>query len=185
MNHATTAPSELKMGQLIELPSVLSVRRAGVLLHPSSFPASQPGQEGGTLGHAAYRFIDHLSACGMSVWQMLPLGPTHSDGSPYQCLSSHAGSPSFIDYTLLSEQVAWCPVDALSLAAAWQGFEQTADAAAKADLARFVTEEAYWLDDYVLFVALREQQGMRAWFDWPQALRDRQPTAMQQARESL
>mgnify|MGYP000961867040 CR=1 FL=1 len=139
----------------------------------------------GTLGRAAYRFIDHLAACGVTVWQMLPLGPTHGDGSPYQCLSSHAGSPGFIDYDLLCEQAAWCPAETANLSDAWQGFERAADAAARTDLARFVREEAHWLDDYALFVALREQQGMSAWFDWPQPLRERHALAMQQARIEL
>ena len=177
--------STQKCKQSIELSLFLSVRRTGVLLHPSSFPSSKSGQIGGTLGHSAYRFIDHLAACGVSVWQMLPLGPTHSDGSPYQCLSSHAGSPTFIDYALLPEQAAWCPKGADDVPGALQGFEQNADAAAKADWARFLTEEAHWLDDYALFVALREHSGMRAWFDWPQTLRTREPMALEQAREQL
>ncbi|OYY73374.1 MAG: 4-alpha-glucanotransferase [Gammaproteobacteria bacterium 28-57-27] len=181
MNESATSAT----GQSIELPEVLAQRRAGVLLHPSSLPSSVAGQVGGTLGLAAYRFVEHLAACGVSVWQMLPLGPTHSDGSPYQCLSSHAGSPGFIDYALLGEQAAWCPADATNLAGAWQGFERQADAEAKADLAGFVSREAHWLEDYALFVALREQQGMRAWFDWPQALREREPEALQQARGEL
>lgn len=182
MNEQAASATE----QPIELPKVLALRRAGVLLHPSSLPSSIAGRVGGgTLGLAAYRFIDHLAACGMSVWQMLPLGPTHGDGSPYQCLSSHAGSPSFIDYALLGEQMEWCPAGATNLAGAWQGFEQMADAGAKADLVSFVNKEAHWLEDYALFVALREQQDMRAWFDWPQALREREPEALQQARGEL
>ena len=170
---------------MADLPEVLSVRRAGVLLHPSSLPASKPKQAGGTLGHAAYRFVDHLAACGMSVWQMLPLGPTHGDGSPYQCLSSHAGSPRLIDYALLAEQAAWCSSEVFDTPSAKACFDKNADAVAKADWARFLADEAHWLDDYVLFVALREQHGMRAWFDWPLGLRTREPNVLAAAREQL
>ncbi|MGB9670856.1 MAG: 4-alpha-glucanotransferase [Halothiobacillaceae bacterium] len=76
---------------------ILSHRRAGILLHPTSLP-------GGTLGDEAHRFVDRLAACGITLWQMLPLGPTHADGSPYQCLSSHAGSPSLISLERLRQE---------------------------------------------------------------------------------
>lgn len=116
---------------------------------------------------------------------MLPLGPTHSDGSPYQCLSSHAGSPSLIDYDNLAQQATWLPQGVRDAGAALEAFEQQADDAAKADWERFQAEEAHWLGDYALFIALREQHGMAAWFDWPQALRERQPAALEQARSEL
>jgi 4-alpha-glucanotransferase len=64
---------------------VLDHRRAGVLLHPTSLPGAGGN---GTLGREALRFVDFLAAAGVSVWQVLPLGPTHADRSPYQCLSS-------------------------------------------------------------------------------------------------
>lgn len=154
------------------------MRRAGVLLHPTSLPGS------GGLGVSAFRFVDQLAASGVTVWQMLPLGATHSDGSPYQCLSSHAGSPSLIDLAALHSQ-GWLAEHGTSLEGAWQCFARSADADAQADFASFAAEESVWLDDYALFVALREQQGKRAWFAWPQALREREPQAMQQAREQL
>jgi 4-alpha-glucanotransferase len=68
-------------------------RRAGVLLHPTSLP----GPHGcGNIGQDARRFIDFLQSAGITVWQMLPLGPTHADRSPYQCLSVHAGNTGLI-----------------------------------------------------------------------------------------
>ncbi|RKZ97397.1 MAG: 4-alpha-glucanotransferase, partial [Gammaproteobacteria bacterium] len=67
----------------LQQAQVFQKRRAGVLLHITSLPAAN-------LGEDAYRFVDFLHESGVSVWQMLPLGPTHSDGSPYQCLSAHA-----------------------------------------------------------------------------------------------
>ena len=75
---------------------VFAERRAGVLLHPTSLPGTVGN---GDLGKEAYQFIDFLAECGVRVWQTLPLGPTHEDRSPYQCLSVHAG-----DYRLISLQ---------------------------------------------------------------------------------
>lgn len=164
------------------LPDFLHIRRAGMLLHLTSLPGADAGA--GCLGQAAFRFVDQLAASGVTVWQVLPLGATHSDGSPYQCLSSHAGSPSLIDLATLRNQ-GWLAEGGTSLEGAWQRFVQVANAHDLADFARFVAEESNWLDDYALFVALREQQGKQAWFDWPQALRERELNAMQQAGEQL
>jgi len=69
-------------------------RRAGVILHPTSLPGA-PGN--GDLGPAAYRFVDFLVECGLSLWQMLPLGPPHEDLSPYQCQSADAANPLLIN----------------------------------------------------------------------------------------
>ncbi len=68
-------------------------RRAGILLHPTSLPATSGN---GDLGQHAYKFVDFLADCGISIWQMLPLGPTHHDLSPYQCQSVHAANPLLI-----------------------------------------------------------------------------------------
>ncbi|NOX44009.1 MAG: 4-alpha-glucanotransferase, partial [Gammaproteobacteria bacterium] len=78
----------------------LDRRRAGVLLHPTSIP----GQQAGNLGPNAFRFIDFLVDANISVWQTLPLSPTHADGSPYNCLSAHAGNPLLISLELLEER---------------------------------------------------------------------------------
>ena len=76
---------------------VFQKRRAGVLLHITSLPSAK-------LGEDAYRFVDLLEQAGVSVWQMLPLGPTHSDGSPYQCLSAHAANTKLICMKKLKQQ---------------------------------------------------------------------------------
>lgn len=76
-------------------------RRAGILLHITSLPG--PLSQG-DLGGEAYRFVDFLATSGMCVWQMLPLGPTHEDGSPYQCLSVHAGNPLLISLDILRDK---------------------------------------------------------------------------------
>jgi 4-alpha-glucanotransferase len=73
--------------------SLLSQRRAGVLLHISSLPSSSYV---GDLGKEAYRFVDFLNSAGVTVWQTLPINMPHADNSPYQCLSAFAGNPDFI-----------------------------------------------------------------------------------------
>src|SRR4051794_9005894 len=88
---------------MAEPAQVIDVRRAGVLLHVTSLPptgSGEPGRpdtSGGDLGDAAYRFVDFLADAGCTVWQVLPLVPTHEDdGSPYNALSSMAGNPALI-----------------------------------------------------------------------------------------
>jgi 4-alpha-glucanotransferase len=162
---------------------LLDRRRAGVLLHPTSLP-------GRTLGSDAYRFVDFLSACGMSVWQFLPLGPTHGRfGSPYQCLSVHAGNPQLISAQTLVDQ-GWLraadvsrngDIDA-TLVAALRQFVSGASAQQRALYDEFRRQHAYWLDDYALFSALRRESGSRHWKDWDPPLRDREPEALAAAR---
>ena len=77
-------------------------RQAGVLLHISSLPSG--GSSQGSFGKNAFQFVDFLSEVGAKVWQTLPLNMPHADGSPYQCLSAHAGNPAFISMAVLSEQ---------------------------------------------------------------------------------
>ena len=174
--------------------SVLGRRRAGILLHPSSLPGPLGN---GDLGEQAYRFLDFLSHSALSVWQTLPLGPTHQDGSPYQCLSVHAGNPLFIDLGWLRDRgwlhelpVVHTPAEAraarrAALRRAYVGFCASASDAQRAELQAFAQVEADWLDDYALYMALRAEQGERGWMDWPEALRDREPRAMEQARGRL
>jgi 4-alpha-glucanotransferase len=171
-------------------------RRAGVLLHPTSLPGS-PGN--GDFGHQAYRFIEWLSRCGFKVWQMLPLGPTHEDRSPYQCLSSHAGNPMLISLDWLKDR-NWLHVDDIddgvdeidavqyrkrSLALAAARFYQLEDDYWQQQMAAFEDEHQDWLPDYALFLALKKQYQDAPWFHWPTALRHRETTALEQARNFL
>lgn len=158
-------------------PEIFKQRRTGLLLHPTSLPS-------GRLGQDAYRFIDRLAECGVSLWQMLPLGPTHSDGSPYQCLSAHAGNPALIDRELLAHE--WGEEgQASSLEAAESGFLARARPHLREAYAAFLETQAFWLEDYALFMALRQEQGGRAWYEWPAPLRAREPSAMREARMRL
>jgi 4-alpha-glucanotransferase len=163
---------------------VLDRRRAGVLLHPTSLP-------GGDLGADAARFIEFLADAGFSVWQALPLGPTHSDGSPYHCLSAHAGNPRLISAARLVED-GWLEAAAAAdpdtrarLGRAHQGFVTRATPAQRAAFDACRHAEAHWLDDYALFEVLRKQQASRPWWQWPGALRDREPAALAAARAQL
>lgn len=156
---------------------ILSHRRAGILLHPTSLP-------GGTLGDEAHHFVDRLAACGITLWQVLPLGPTHADGSPYQCLSSHAGNPSLISLEHLRHE-GWLGPSGTSLREAFAGFMRCARPDERMAFSAFLEEEAAWLEDYAMFVALREKHGGRAWYDWPPSLRDRDADALRQARVEL
>jgi len=158
---------------------IFEQRRTGVLLHITSLPS-------GSLGEDAYRFVDFLQDAGISIWQMLPLGPTHEDRSPYQCLSSHAGSSQLICHDMLKAQ-PWAVPDKLNepetstlIAHAYRQFEAFADEAEKHAFTAFCQQHHYWLDDYVLFRELRHLNQSRPWFDWPPALRDREPTEIEQ-----
>ncbi|MDA8363562.1 MAG: 4-alpha-glucanotransferase [Gammaproteobacteria bacterium] len=180
MNSASEVPNPGPKDPLLER------RRAGVLLHPSSLPGEGAG---GTLGPDAHRFLDVLAEGGMSVWQMLPLGPTHEDRSPYQCLSVHAGDPGLISRGLL-EQWGWLDAGVAGPAEPWLAraqaeFERGAGASERLALDYFVGAHRHWLEDYALYQALRQEQGGRPWWLWPQALRDRQPEALGRARDRL
>jgi 4-alpha-glucanotransferase len=168
-------------------------RRAGILLHPTSLPGA-PGN--GDLGPEAYRFVDFLAGCGIGLWQTLPLGPTHEDGSPYQCLSVHAGNVRLISLQALVE-LGWLDdatldesgdLDAqrnMRLAAAYNGFQRKAGDEDKRAFKRFIRERARWLEDFALYQALHKAQGGTPWYHWPQAICERDPEALAVERKRL
>jgi 4-alpha-glucanotransferase len=176
---------------------LLSQRSCGVLLHPSSLPG--PGYIG-DFGADARRFVDLVVQAGLRIWQVLPLGPTHTDGCPYQCFSVHAGNPDLIDLQwlvehnlLLAEQVDWAVVDAMgkrqALNLASKAFFTLAETQPTSPIVaaylRFVDESDFWLEDYVRFQAFRDSQQRRPWSTWPPGLRDCEPTACDQAAAEL
>jgi 4-alpha-glucanotransferase len=173
--------------------SPLSHRRAGVLLHPTSLPV---GAGVGDLGPCAYHFIDFLVSGGFSVWQMLPLVPTHGDLSPYQGLSVHAGNPLLISLQQLHHW-GWLeepPRDEVEdfidyrheqLSLAYEGFLAHAGDDVRAELNAFVEQHNHWLQDYALFQAIRQSQGDAHWLDWPVKLRDRKAAALKAAEKKL
>lgn len=167
-------------------------RRAGLLLHPTSLPGSY---DNGVLGADAYWFIDFMTSCGFTVWQTLPLGPTHGDLSPYSAQSAHAGNPRLIALELLSES-GWLQPDGgplpgednwayrqRRLVEARHGFQQSGTM--REEYEAFVNHHRAWLDDYALYQAIRMEQGQTAWFEWPRELRDRDPDTMTAIRQRL
>lgn len=168
-------------------------RRAGVLLHPSSLPEA-PGN--GDIGHQAYRFIEFLNASGFRVWQMLPIGPTHADKSPYQCLSSHAGNPLLISLDWLEDKT-WLDRASVTieesntlyrqecLQQAGASFFALQDKEWLAKFSEFKTRNNYWLDDYALFMALKHRYAGKPWYQWPAAARHRDAALLQQAAQEL
>lgn len=173
--------------------SPFSRRRAGMLLHPTSLPFTAAG---GALGPEARHFVDFLADCGLGIWQTLPLGPTHADGSPYACLSVFAGAPDLISLSAMAE-AGWLdahPREPEGDPEAWRRrwlergrrhFERHASAEHREALKRFSQAQSYWLDDYCLYQALRAAHGGRSWLEWPDALRDRDPQALDRARREL
>lgn len=169
----------------------LEERTAGVMLHVSSLP-SDTGI--GNFGTGAYRFVDFLHNSGFSVWQICPLGPTGYGDSPYQCFSAFAGNPYFIDFQplvhhgLLTQEefsrlgdLATDHVDYGGvyyhfwplLKLAYSRFKATKLRSFNeyGSLASFKKAQAGWLDDYALFVALKEHFGGVCWLDWPMEFR--------------
>jgi 4-alpha-glucanotransferase len=173
--------------------SILDRRRAGILLHITSLPGDFGN---GDLGREAYRFVDFLVRCGASVWQTLPINPTHPDGSPYQCLSAHAGNPALIDLHWLAKKGWLEPAKIesgssnpdfrrLSLAAAFENFGRSPPGEWHARFQEYQRQPPHWLADFALFTALREELGGRSWQQWPASIRDREPAAMASARARL
>ena len=149
-------------------------RRAGVLLHVTSLPGRAPsaGSSSGDLGDAAYRFVDFLAAAGCSVWQLLPLVPTHpEEGSPYNALSAMAGNAALISR---QHQVA----HGLEEPSALSEPQQSA-------FASWCAAQEGWLEPYVEFTALRELHDHAPWLTWAPGLRDRDPQAVAEALARL
>lgn len=181
----------------------MTARSGGILLHPTSFP----GPYGvGDLGGNAWRFIDFLADSGCKLWQVLPLGPTGYGDSPYQCFSAFAGNPYLVSPDLLlewgiltqsdlSDMPAW-PAHQVDfgelyhwkpalLEKAYTRFESLPDGPLHAEFAAFRLKNASWLEDFALFMALKESNGGTPWNAWPAPLRTRQPAALDEARMSL
>lgn len=178
-------------------------RQSGILFHPTSLP----GPYGiGEIGPRARAFAATLEAMGQGLWQVLPLGPTGYADSPYQSLSSFAGNPMLISLEQLHQDGLWTPdpADAASfgspgpvdfgalipvreqaLRAVCRGFARRASPEHRSGYQAFRRIQAHWLDDFSLFMAIKRDQGLRPWTDWPVPLRDRDPSALRDARRSL
>ncbi len=170
-------------------------RSSGIILHPTSLPG---GYGIGDLGPEAYRFADWLAAAGQKVWQVLPLGPTGYGESPYQLFSAFAGNPLLIDlrFVLDAADLAGAPPfpeDEADFAAAsawkWPRLRTAAERffahGAPEDYEDFCRRHAAWLDDFALFMALKQEHGGVAWNRWEPDLARRRPDALAAATERL
>jgi 4-alpha-glucanotransferase len=178
-------------------------RRSGILMHPTSLP----GRFGiGDLGSEAYRFLDFLAGAGQSNWQVLPLSPTGYGDSPYQGLSAFAGNPMLISPEKLVEagylsaddvrEPPGFPQDCVDfgpvihyksdmLDRAFANFQSRALPKQREAFARFCEEQAYWLEDFSLFMALKEEHDLRPWHEWEEGAARRDPEALDRWRASL
>ena len=177
-------------------------RASGVLLHPSSLP-SRGGI--GDFGPSAYAFADFLASARQGVWQVLPLGPLGYGNSPYSSTSAFAGNPLLISLERLADRgwidrakldslpAAEGPVDYASVFhrklplvfAAAKNFLLSAPGPARSRFDKFRRQNQWWLDDFVLFDALRARFRLASWNRWPRALTHRDPAALEKSRPEL
>lgn len=171
-----------------------SMRESGILLHITSLP--EPGGIG-TLGQAAYNFVDFLHDVGMTVWQVLPVGPTGFGDSPYQSASTFAGNPLLIDMKLLEKDGLLEPGEFKGLpdmaqvdfeAVRIQKDELLRKAFARGrdrvNFGAFLSEYP-WAADFGLFMALKKKFENASWQRWPDDARLRRPTALDKYRREL
>ena len=173
-------------------------RSSGVLMAMSSLPSNYGI---GTMGKCAYKFVDFLKAAGQKYWQVLPIGPTGYGDSPYQPFSSFAGNPLLIDLDELVEHgylakksldnsdygadQSYVDFDIVNrnktalLREAFAGFTDDVG------YTSFIIEEQDWLDNYALFMALKDKFGGRPWSDWDDDIKLREPEAVKRWTEEL
>jgi 4-alpha-glucanotransferase len=176
-------------------------RSAGILLHLSSLPNRFPI---GDLGPAATVFVDFMRKSGLRWWQMLPVGPTGEDNSPYQPASAFGGNPLLLSLERLVEQGFLDKKDIVKsainnedkvnyrnarhfkiklLKKAFKNFENKNQALLTSELDAFARAEAAWLDDLALFSAIQENEGTADWTRWEPELRTRKAHAMLHAKK--
>ncbi|MGE5139794.1 MAG: 4-alpha-glucanotransferase [Rudaea sp.] len=186
-----------------EPPRMRFPRSSGILMHPTSFP----GRFGiGDLGDEAHHFLDFLSSAGQTYWQVLPLSPTGYADSPYLCFSALAGNPLLISPEKLVEKGHLKPDEIANpplfpqdcvdfgpviqhktglLKKAFENFARSAPGIQRTAFERFSKEQAPWLDDFSLFMALKEAHNLRPWHEWEKGLVHREPATLDEWRARL
>ena len=178
----------------------LDKRSNGILMHVSSLP-SEYGI--GKLGKEAVRFIDFLKRCGTEYWQILPLSQTSYGDSPYQSFSIHAGNPYFIDFEQLEEEnllrkndyakfdwgnnprrVDYEKIYQNTYPILRKAYERSL-ACSQEEFEEFKEENAYWLDNYSLFMSLKDAHNGKPWYKWETGYAFCKKSKMEQAREEL
>ena len=174
------------------------MRESGVLLPVASLPSNYGI---GCFSREAYEFVDQLKAGGQKNWQILPLGPTGYGDSPYQSFSTFAGNPYFIDLeTLIKEGLLTreeCDACDFGDNAEFIDYEKIYFSRFKIlrkAFERFVPDEEFetfaeenkaWLEDYALYMAIKNSLGGISWSQWPAELKRRVPEAMEEKKKEL
>ncbi len=178
-------------------------RLSGILLHPTSLP----GPFGvGDFGPDAFRFIDFLKETGQSVWQILPLGPTGYGNSPYMCFSAFATNPMLISPAKLRERDLLAKSDLEDppkfpeervdfpamidwkrpvLRKAFARFRDGKYPSLRDEYYYFCEQNAFWLEDYALFRAIKTEHDERVWTDWEPGLARRERGLLMECRNRL
>ena len=176
------------------------MRSSGVLLHISSLPSPYGI---GTMGRAAYRFVDFLKRSGQSYWQILPICPTSYGDSPYQSFSSFAGNPYFIDLDMLCKEGLLKKEEIV--ASGLSGDENYVDYEKQYNkrfpllrlayerfakkltnkFMNFCRSESDWLDDYALFMALKNENDGKPFEQWDKGLKFRRTGSIERAERRL
>ncbi len=164
------------------------MRKSGVLMPVASLPAKYGI---GTFGEESYRFVDMLAEAGQTYWQILPLGPTSYGDSPYQSFSTFAGNPYFIDIDILINEGLLTQKEAGAcdfgrkddkvdyekiyksrfklLKRAYERSECDKDSGFK----RFCSQNRFWLEDYALYMAIKDSLGGKSYLEWELPIRKR------------
>ena len=155
-----------------------------MLLHPTSLPG---GHGIGDLGPDAHRFLELLESAGVSLWQMLPLGPTGYGNSPYQCFSTFAGNPVLIHVEGAGDPGGADGVDFPEVLRVKKALLRKATEAFVPDAGyeAWVASQGWWLEDFALFMALKEAHQGVAWTDWDEGAALREPAALDRWRAKL
>lgn len=174
------------------------MRRSGILLPIASLPSAYGI---GSFSKEAYEFIDRLKEAGQSYWQILPLGPTGYGDSPYQSFSTFAGNPYFIDPEELiaagyitkeecdgydfgddEQYIDYARIYKSRFLMLYKAYENShieKDTAFQ----EFIAQNAYWLDDYALYMAVKESFGNVCWVEWDEDIKLRKPAAIESYRK--
>lgn len=179
-------------------------RRAGVIMHI----ASLPGKFGiGTFGREAYNFADFLSESGLTLWQILPLGQTGYGDSPYQSFSAFAGNPYFIDFDLLAKDGLLKEAEYINenygdneedidygllfkvkykvLKKAFKNFKLCKSLRRKDEYRKFISQNKSWLEDYALYMAIKNHFKLVSWLQWDEDIKKREEEAILKYKELL